>query len=95
VVRLGAGLSALEVRTGAGADGTATQALTDASERLRRARAELATARTAAEYALVTRTAAEGLDHVRIARTSLGLDGAGAEVWRSENGRARRSAQVS
>ncbi|MBQ0847905.1 hypothetical protein J8N05_06720 [Streptomyces sp. BH-SS-21] len=97
VVRLGAGLSALEVRawTGARVDGTATQALTDASERLRTARAELATARTAAEYALVKRTAAEGIDHVRRARTSLGLDQADAEARRSEDGRAWRSAQVS
>ncbi|MFH8465186.1 hypothetical protein [Streptomyces sp. NPDC017991] len=87
VVRLGAGLSALDVRTRAGADGMAAQSLADASEGLRTARAELATARTAAEYARVTRTAAEGLDHVRSARTSLGLDRADAE--------ARRSAQVS
>lgn len=97
VVRLGAGVSALDVRTrtGARADGMAAQALSDASERLRTARAELATARTAAEYALVRRTAAEGLDHVRRARTSLGPDQADVEARRSEAGRVRRSAQVS
>ncbi|MFD0310890.1 hypothetical protein [Streptomyces sp. NPDC127119] len=98
VVRLGAGVSALDdvrTRTEVRADGMAAQALSDASERLRTARAELTTARTAAEYALVKRTAAEGLDHVRRARTSLGPDQADVEARRSEAGRVRRSAQVS
>ncbi|WP_328495348.1 hypothetical protein OHS59_23360 [Streptomyces sp. NBC_00414] len=79
VVRLGGSLSAPDVRTRAGADVIASQALAAASERLRTAREELATARTAAEYALVTRTAVEGLRHVSTARTSLGLDQAEAE----------------
>ncbi|MEV7136939.1 hypothetical protein [Streptomyces tauricus] len=87
VVRLGGSLSALDVRTpagvdvgaSAGVDVIAAQALTAAAERLRTARDELATARTAAQYALVTRTAVEGLAHVRTARTSLGLDQAEAD----------------
>ncbi|MCW8101964.1 hypothetical protein [Streptomyces tauricus] len=87
VVRLGGSLSALDVRSRAeasagaeaGADVIAAQALTAAAERLRTARDELATARTAAQYALVTRTAVEGLAHVRTARTSLGLDQAEAD----------------
>ncbi|MEU6030572.1 hypothetical protein OG288_22295 [Streptomyces tauricus] len=87
VVRLGGSLSALDVRiraeasagAEAGADVIAAQALTAAAERLRTARDELATARTAAQYALVTRTAVEGLAHVRTARTSLGLDQAEAD----------------
>ncbi|MGW0573709.1 hypothetical protein [Streptomyces tauricus] len=87
VVRLGGSLSALDVRTragvdvgaSAGVDVIAAQALTVAAERLRTARDELATARTAAQYALVTRTAVEGLAHVRTARTTLGLDQAEAD----------------
>ncbi|WP_405616497.1 hypothetical protein [Streptomyces sp. NBC_00076] len=74
VVRLGGSLSALDVRTLARADRTAVQALTDATERLGTARAQLATANSGAEYAQVKRTAAEGLQHVREARTALGLD---------------------
>ncbi|MGP4043290.1 hypothetical protein [Streptomyces sp. 2A115] len=74
VVRLGGSLSTVDARALAGADRTAAQALTDAAERLRTARDELAGARTATEYVLVTRTALEGLRHVRAARTALGLD---------------------
>ena len=74
VVRLGGSLSALDVRTLARADRTAVQALTDATERLGTARAQLAIAHSGVEYAQVKRTAAEGLQHVREARTALGLD---------------------
>ncbi|MFF0161499.1 hypothetical protein ACFYRY_28745 [Streptomyces sp. NPDC005263] len=74
VVRLGGSLSALDVRTLAGADRHAVQSLTDATERLRTARAQLATARSGTEYAQVKRTAVEGLQHVSEARTALGLD---------------------
>jgi hypothetical protein len=74
VVRLGGSLSTLDVRAQTGADRSAAQALTDAAERLRTARDQLATAHTAAQYAQVTRTAVEGLHHVRTARTALGLD---------------------
>jgi hypothetical protein len=74
VVRLGGSLSALDVRTRAGADRSAAESLADAAACLRAARAELTAARSAAEYARVTRTAVEGLGHVRTARTALGLD---------------------
>src|SRR4051794_33800997 len=81
LVRLGGSLSALDVRagagsrpgtgarTGAGADRNATRSLSDATTCLRTARDELAAARTPAQYAQVTRTAVEGLHHVRAART--------------------------
>ncbi|MEV2210780.1 hypothetical protein AB0H86_04620 [Streptomyces sp. NPDC050997] len=74
VVHLGGSLSALDVRTLARADRHAVQSLTDATERLRTARAQLATAHSGAEYAQVKRTAVEGLQHVHEARTALGLD---------------------
>jgi hypothetical protein len=74
LVRLGGSLSAIDVRAQEGADRTAAQALTEASERLRAGRRQLAGARTAAEYAEVTRTAVEGLRHVCTARMALGLD---------------------
>ncbi|KOG35079.1 hypothetical protein [Streptomyces resistomycificus] len=74
VVRLGGSLSLLDARTLARADANAVQALADATERLRTARALLATAHTGAEYAQVKHTATEGLGHVREARTALGLD---------------------
>ncbi len=74
VVRLGGGLAGIDVRAQAGADGSAAESLTDAAERLRTARAQLTRARTPDEYAQVTRTAVEGLRHVRAARTALGMD---------------------
>jgi hypothetical protein len=74
VVRLGGSLSALDLRRRAAADKAARQALSQASERLRTARDQLATAHTTAEYGLVKRTAIEGHHHVRTARTALGLD---------------------
>ncbi len=74
VVRLGGSLSGIDVRAQAGADGDAAHSLTEATERLRTARAQLSAARTPDQYASVTRTAAEGLGHVRAARTALGLD---------------------
>ncbi len=78
VVRLGGGLAGIDVRAQARAGGGAAESLTEATERLRAARAQLARARTPDEYARVTRTAAEGLRHVREARTALGMDtGAG------------------
>ena len=73
VVRLGRSLSGVDVSVAARADDTAVKALMDAGERLRTAREQLAAARTAAEYAQVTQTAAEGLYHVRSARNALGL----------------------
>ncbi|MGC9542011.1 hypothetical protein [Streptomyces sp. UG1] len=74
VVRLGGSLSTLDPRTWAGADQSVTRALADASERLHTARARLRAAHTAPEYVEVTATAMEGLDHIRSARTALGLD---------------------
>lgn len=79
VVRLGGSLAGIDVRAQAGAGGSAAESLTDATERLRTARAQLTRARTPDEYAQVTRTAVEGLHHVRAARTALGMDpGTGA-----------------
>lgn len=78
VVRLGGSLAGIDVRAQARAGGCAAESLTDATERLRTARAQLRTARTSDEYARVTRTAVEGLRHVREARAALGMDaGAG------------------
>ncbi|MFD8811953.1 hypothetical protein ACFV23_10820, partial [Streptomyces sp. NPDC059627] len=70
VDRLGGGITTLA----AGDDRAARQALADATERHRTAQAQLATAYTPAQYALVTQTAVEGLHYVRAARTALGLD---------------------
>lgn len=74
VVRLGGGLAGIDVRAQAGADGSAARSLTEAAEHLRTARVQLAAARTPDQYALVTRTAVEGLRHVGEARRALGLD---------------------
>lgn len=74
VVRLGGSLAGIDVRAQAGAGGSAAESLTDATERLRAARAQLTRARTPDEYAQVTRTAVEGLRHVGAARTALGMD---------------------
>ncbi|MCH5671653.1 hypothetical protein [Streptomyces gilvus] len=67
---LGGSLSTLD----AGGNTAARQALADAGERHRAAQGQLATAYSPAQYALVTQTAVEGLHHVRVARTALGLD---------------------
>ncbi|WP_221348431.1 hypothetical protein [Streptomyces beigongshangae] len=61
-------------RVRAGADRSAARSLTDATTCLCTARGELATARTPVQYAQVTRTATQGLRHIRRARTVLGLD---------------------
>ena len=73
LVRLGGGLVPPDARAWAGADETAGQALTSAAECHRVARAQLAAARSAAEYGEVTRVAKEGLEHLRAARSALGL----------------------
>ncbi|WP_406445169.1 hypothetical protein OHB14_39445 [Streptomyces sp. NBC_01613] len=67
---LGGSLSTLD----AGGNKAAQQALADATERHRAAQGRLATAYSPAQYALVTQTAVEGLHHLRVARTALGLD---------------------
>ncbi|MEU8649526.1 hypothetical protein [Streptomyces sp. NPDC048737] len=72
LVRLGAGLGPPDARAWAGAGEDTARALTSAAECHRVARARLAEARTAAEYAEVTRTAREGLDHLRRGRAGLG-----------------------
>ncbi|WP_367321907.1 hypothetical protein [Streptomyces sp. HUAS ZL42] len=72
LVRLGGSLVPPDPRTWAAADESAARALTSAAECHRAARAQLAEARTVAEYAEVTRTAREGLDHLRTARAALG-----------------------
>ncbi|WP_371670215.1 hypothetical protein OG985_22845 [Streptomyces sp. NBC_00289] len=71
LVRLGGGLVPPDVRAWAAADENAARALTAAAECHREARAQLAAARTAAEYDRVTRTAREGLRHLGTARTAL------------------------
>lgn len=70
VDRLGAGVTSLST------DGTpaATQALADAAERHMAAGAQLAQARSAAQFALASHTAIEGLHYLRAARTALNLD---------------------
>ncbi|MET7567451.1 hypothetical protein ABZT04_02940 [Streptomyces sp. NPDC005492] len=71
VLRLGAGLSVPEARIWAGADETATRALTAAAECHRTAGLQLAEAHTADEYAAASRTAQEGLAHITRARAAL------------------------
>lgn len=71
VVRLGGSLSVFGA--GARADRIAARELSAAAERHRTARLQLAAARTPAEYVVVTRTAQEGMHHVRAARTALGI----------------------
>lgn len=97
VVRLGGSLAGIDVRAQAGAGGSAAESLTDATERLRTARAQLTRARTPEEYARVTRTAVEGLHHVQAARTALGMEtgpgagptrGAGADAGPGAGGQA-------
>ncbi|MDX3527960.1 hypothetical protein P1P75_16330 [Streptomyces sp. ID05-39B] len=74
LVRLAGGLVPPDVRAWAGAGEDTARALTSAAECHRAARARLATARTAAEYAEVTRTAREGLEHLGRARAGLGRE---------------------
>ena len=83
VVRLGGSLAGIDVRAQAGAAGSAAQSLTDATERLRTARAQLTRARTPDQYAVVTRTAVEGLHHVHEARTALGMEPVVQDVSRT------------
>ena len=75
LVRLGGSLSGLDVREWARADEHAARSLTHAAAHHRTARALLSSARTSAEYAEVSRTAAEGLRHVQDARAALGIAG--------------------
>ncbi|MER5714256.1 hypothetical protein [Streptomyces sp. NPDC002132] len=82
LVRLGGGMTPSDPRTWEGADEGVAPALTSAAECHRRARALLASARTAAEYEEVTQTAREGLEHLRRARAGLGLASATAPVDR-------------
>lgn len=77
LVRLGGGLVPPDARTWESADEESARALTSAAECHRQARARLAAARTAAEYEEVSRTAREGLEHLRRARAGLGLVSAG------------------
>lgn len=88
VLRLGASLTVPEARTWAGADETATRALTNAAECHRNAGAQLAAARTAAEYAQATLAAREGLDHIATARAALGCEPASSHA-RSTPGAGR------
>jgi hypothetical protein len=94
VVRLGRSLAGIDVRVQARAGGSAAESLTDATERLRSARAQLSTARTSDEYARVTRTAVEGLRHVREARAALGMD-AGAASGGAAGSGGRKSGRPS
>lgn len=73
LIRLGASLVPPDARTWSTAGEAAGRSLTEASRCHRAARARLAEAHTAAEYAEVTRTAREGLGHVRAAREALGV----------------------
>ncbi|MFI7499305.1 hypothetical protein ACIBVL_12465 [Streptomyces sp. NPDC049687] len=82
LVRLTGGLVPPDARTWSSAGEETARALTRAAECHREARTRLATARTAAEYAEVTRLAREGLDHLRTARAGLGLDPALATTSR-------------
>ncbi len=72
-------------------DRNVERSLTDAAACLRAARAELAAARTPAQYAQVTRTAVAGLHHVRRARAALGPAPQDALRCRTSRPRAGRS----
>ncbi|MFF6781085.1 hypothetical protein [Streptomyces sp. NPDC012510] len=85
VVRLGGSLAGIDVRAQAGAGGSAAESLTDATECLRTARAQLIRARTSDEYAQVTGTAIEGLRHVHAARTALGMEPVVQDVRDTQN----------
>ncbi|MFJ1808867.1 MULTISPECIES: hypothetical protein [unclassified Streptomyces] len=73
LLRLGGGLVPPDARAWAGADESEGRGLISAAECLRAARAQLDEARTAGEYAEVTRVAKEGLEQLRVARAALGL----------------------
>ncbi|WP_133910975.1 hypothetical protein [Streptomyces sp. NBC_00582] len=73
LVHLTSGLVPPDARAWSTARKEAGEALTRAAECQREARTRLTTARTATEYAEVTRLAREGLNHLRAARTDLGL----------------------
>ncbi|MEV7433514.1 hypothetical protein [Streptomyces griseoviridis] len=89
LIRLGASLVPPDAPTWSTAAGeTAGRELTEASECHREARVRLAGAHTAAEYAEVTRTAREGLAHVRAAREALGV---GVGVGTADGGRSEGS----
>ncbi|MGW1667468.1 hypothetical protein [Streptomyces sp. NPDC002324] len=92
VVRLGGSLAGIDVRAQAGAGGAAGESLTEATESLRTARAQLARARTPDEYARVSRTAVEGLRHVGAARAALGMDTVPGADGRAEEPSTVRSA---
>ncbi|MFF1543122.1 hypothetical protein [Streptomyces sp. NPDC058291] len=87
LVRLTGGLVPPGVRAWATADEAAGRSLTHAAECHREARARLAAARTAAEYAEATRLAKEGLEHLRAAHTTLGQDPPPAPLPASEAAR--------
>jgi hypothetical protein len=70
VARLGGSITNLDSAGGT----AATQALADAAERHSAALSQLASARTGAQYRLVSQTAIEGLHYIRAARTALGMD---------------------
>jgi hypothetical protein len=92
VVRLGGGLAGIDVRAQAGAGGAAGESLTEATECLRTARAQLTRARTPDEYTRVTHTAVEGLRHVGAARAALGMDTVPGVDGRAEEPSTVRSA---
>lgn len=70
VERLAAGITNLD----AVGNTAATQALADAAERHNAANVQLAQARTATQFWLVSQTAIEGLHYIRAARIALGMD---------------------
>ncbi|MFJ8111215.1 hypothetical protein [Streptomyces sp. NPDC096132] len=74
LVRLTGGLVPPNARAWSTANAETGRALTRAAECQREARTRLSEARTAADYAEVTRLAREGLDHLRVARAGLGTD---------------------
>jgi hypothetical protein len=73
LIRLGGSLMPPGASAWASNGQAAGQALTEAAECHRAARALLTDSRTAAEYERVTRTAQEGLRHIHAAREALGL----------------------
>ncbi|MFI8233503.1 hypothetical protein ACIGDI_32225 [Streptomyces sp. NPDC085900] len=74
LIRLGGSLMPPGTAGWVTAGETAGRALTEAAECHRTARTQLTEARTTAQYEQATRTAQEGLRHVRTAREALGLE---------------------
>ncbi|MGW2233696.1 hypothetical protein [Streptomyces sp. NPDC001759] len=74
LIRLGGSLMPPGTTGWVAAGETAGRALTEAAECHRTARTQLTEARTTAQYEQATRTAQEGLRHVRTAREALGLE---------------------